>query len=608
MYLPETGLLPISESTGLLTPKINDISGLVMEEQDRKDSRAGHENGSWRDHTKRYRQFAEDTLTRDDCSKRNSAQPENPTQQLQNSFKPMMPSVQSAPLRWLERRFPLKRQKILLFLGLCLGWCLAFAVLSDTSVVPTNIDGVFRPVRQLTCTDSFWSPDYGCGLNGENCPAPSEEPVAFHCPARCAATKVDKPHLVGPQSVVDQPVVIGGPIHRADSWICAAAVHADLLDDSRGGCGALTRLLQTNSYPGSRFNGVSSVGVRTYFPHSYRFKFDSGFDCHVSDHRWLLPYVSVAFTSLVSLFTTSPVVLFSVAVGTGFAQLRVLSTASDEAGGLSYVAAAARYIPAVIFLALVYKCSVRTTLYRMTAQLEKTIFWLGACWIGLLQGHIFQESHFATPCLVVFVALHQMYELHRNRSLHKSIPLYATFSALAVFSLLSNAVPQHVLILGLLLLPGSAIQSRPNLVFQGLLVGLLVSGLIGQSLLPWVRPFSWDPAPASAAQATAAVIVPPEVHEPQISMADSFANITFTWAAPVPDAVDGISMLINDVERGRVLFGSGAEDKLVWMRGPQAVADYIRFGWVRNNELVRYGDFGVWKVDGVWIGLGGDGK
>lgn len=520
----------------------------------------------------------------------------------------MMPSVQSAPLRWLERRFPLKRQKILLLLSLCLGWCLAFAVLSDTSIAPTNIDGVFRPVKQLTCTDSFWMPDYGCGLNGENCPAPTEEPVAFHCPARCAATKAEKPHLVGPQSVVDQPVVIGGPIYRADSWICAAAVHADLLDDSRGGCGALTRLLQTNSYPVSRFNGVSSVGVRTYFPQSYRFKFDSGFDCHVSDHRWLLPYVSVAFTALVFLFTTSPVILFSVAVGTGFAQLKMLQTASDEAGELSSVAALARYIPAAICLALVYTCSVRATLYKMTAQLEKTIFWLGACWIGLLQGHILQEYHFATPCLVVFIAFHQMYDLHRNRRLHESIPLYASFSALVVFFLLTNAVPRHLLILGLLLLPGSSIRSRPNLVLQGLLVGLLISGIVGHSLLPWVSPFSWDSASASAAQATAAVIAPPEVHEPQISMADSFANITFTWATPVPETVDGISMLINDVERGRVLFGSGAEDKLVWMRGPQAVADYIRFGWVRNNELVRYGDFGVWKVDGVWTGLGGDGK
>ncbi|ETS82178.1 hypothetical protein PFICI_07180 [Pestalotiopsis fici W106-1] len=597
--------------------RFNDLFGHVMEPQEKKEGKDTLEGSNWTATTKNYQRDTKGPSGSELSGRPSAHHPDFPSQ-WRNGFDPILPSLQSTPLRWLERKFPRKRQKVLLFLGLSLGWYLAFAILSDTSIAPVKVDNMYLPVKQLQCTDSFWMPNYGCGLNGENCPVPPEEPVAFHCPANCAAIKVqEKPHLVGPLSIVDQPLVIGGPIYRADSWICASAVHADLLDGSRGGCGLLTRLGQTNSYTASKFNGISSIGVRTYFPQSYRFKIESGFDCHVSDQRWLLPYVSIAFTAVVFLFSSSPLLSFWTAVGIGFVQVRSLSTTSVEVGGLSVIdevsymqnlVVAARYIPAILCLAMVYTRSVKRALDKLSAQLEKTAFWLGACWLGLFQGYTLFDSRLTIPCLAVLIILHQWYDLHRKNS-YIYFRLYAMFSGLVVLSFFVDAVPTNMLILALLVLPGSAMQSRSNLVYQGLLVGLLVSGLVkNMDLQPWASHVG--ESVSVAPDNTAALIPPPPaVHEPQINIADSFANITFTWVTPVPEHVDGISMLINDVERGRIYFGAaGADNRLVWIRGPQAVADYFRFAWVRHNKLPRYGDVGVWKVNGEWTGLGGDGK
>ncbi|KAF3013936.1 hypothetical protein E8E14_002948 [Neopestalotiopsis sp. 37M] len=601
--------------------KSNDIFGLVTEAHDEMGAKPAHQSRGWRANTKDNRRDIEGSPETAITSRQIAHQETVPSQR-RNGFDPIFPFLQSAPSRWLERKFPTKRQKALLLLGMSLGWCLVFAILADTSIAPVRIEDTYLPVKQLQCTDSFWLPNYGCGLHGEDCPVPTEEEpaVAFHCPANCAATiKVprEKPHLVGPLSIVEQPLVIGGPIYRADSWICASAVHADLLDDSRGGCGVLTRLGQTNSYTASRFNGVSSIGVRTYFPQSYRFKIESGFDCRVSDSTWMLPYISVAFSALVFLFSLSPLVCFSTAVGVGFVQVGFMSTSFNEAekhAGVTRsgpLTAVATYVPAVLLLALVYTRSVGRTFDKLSAQLEKTVLWLGVCWLAMLKGDTLLESRLVIPCMATFIALYQLHELHQKR-LPTPLRLYGLFFGLVVFSLLVDAIPTVVLILALLLLPGSAVQSRSNLVYQGLLVGLLVSGLVKNGLGSWPSS-SLGNVSFMSSDTTAATSFdlpsPPQVHEPQISIADSFANITFTWVTPVPKGVDGISMLINDVERGRVLFGAaGADDSLGWMRGPQAVADYIRFAWVRDNEVPKYGDVGTWKVNGEWTGLGSDGK
>lgn len=126
----------------------------------------------------------------------------------------------------------------------------------------------------------------------------------------------------------------------------------------------------------------------------------------------------------------------------------------------------------------------------------------------------------------------------------------------------------------------------------------------------WVR--SWW-ASSSSSASTAEVDVPiPQVLEPEIFM-DSISNFTIKWATPVPAGVEGISMLVDDVERARRFFGKGAKknklregesaDSFFWQRTPQAFVDYIRFGYIKNGKVLKYSKPGIWFTNGTWTGI-----
>ncbi|KAK9415625.1 hypothetical protein SUNI508_10284 [Seiridium unicorne] len=527
-------------------------------------------------------------------------------------IKPVMSSSQIAPLVWFERRFPQKRQRIILFIGLCLTWSLTFAVLSNKSISPIKIQGAYQPVLQLTCTDSFWLPDHHCGIDGEICLTTAGS-VAFHCPADCASVKLQKPYNIGPRSVVGQSLVIGGPIYRADSWICASAVHAGIMEDSTGGCGVISHMGQTNSYPSSKMNGIASAAVKTYFPRSFKFQIDSGFDCQRNDQTGLLPYLSIAFTVAVFLFSPKPTIPFFTTIGVGFFHANLFLDVDNEGGGLDsipsnfvqkLISIIVKYLPILLCAILIYKRSTKRMLHKLAAPMEKTIFWLGAFWTGLIFDCFLREAVFAIPGLIALIVLHQMHYLRQEGRLSKSFPLYALLLLGLFTSLLLPVIPAGLLVLASLLLPGSPIQTRPNLVYQGFLVGILLTNLVQHTVFPFI---GWVPASTSSGSSGLTAFSTPAINEPKIHITDASSNITFTWRTPIPSEVDGVSMLVNDVEQSRYFFSSSDEALFEWVRTPQAVPDYMRFGWVKGDRVLKYGDAGIWKIDGTWAELGSDG-
>lgn len=126
----------------------------------------------------------------------------------------------------------------------------------------------------------------------------------------------------------------------------------------------------------------------------------------------------------------------------------------------------------------------------------------------------------------------------------------------------------------------------------------------------WVSPPSTAPAPA--ARVPDGDVPTPQVLEPVIFQ-DSISNITFQWATPIPEGVEGISMMVDDVERARRFFGKGAKnnqlkdgedkDSFFWQRTPQAFVDYIRFGYIKNGRVLKYSQPGTWFTNGTWSGI-----
>lgn len=217
------------------------------------------------------------------------------------------------------------RRRIAILAVLVFTWSLAFTTLSHDGLPPiqaqtTSTSTEWLPVKKLSCTDSFWVPDE-CGLNGEKCESIVNRFSAFQCPANCVRDGVvtGKPHLAGEREIIGQPLVIGGPIYRGDSYICPTAVHAGVVDDATGGCGVVKFMGMTNSFPGSSMSYVDSIEVETYFPLTFRFTVESDdMDCPAprQDTKWALPYVSAAHTALVWRVTRSSTVrtIWSMAV------------------------------------------------------------------------------------------------------------------------------------------------------------------------------------------------------------------------------------------------------------------------------------------------------
>ena len=79
----------------------------------------------------------------------------------------------------------------------------------------------------------------------------------------------------------------------------------------------------------------------------------------------------------------------------------------------------------------------------------------------------------------------------------------------------------------------------------------------------------------------------------------------FSWAAP-PIGVDGISMLVNDVERHRAFFYDGLNGRLESLEWSRTVGrqlnEYMRFAYLANGRTLDYTKAGILFSNGTWFG------
>lgn len=434
------------------------------------------------------------------------------------------------------------------------------------------------------------------------------------------------PHAVGAQEVIYRQLVVGsgleggsGPTaeqaYRGDSFICAAAIHAGVVRNDKGGCGVVRLVGRRDRFDESYRNGIRSVGFDSAFPLS--FTFDPHVTSGCKDLRWPLLVVSVVFTSLASLFITSPSLFFgTVFVGIYFH----VGLASDPPNLSDYYSIVSlllgRFLPATFVAFVIYRYCVRRPLEGLQALVEKTVLWLGGCWVGALTNYTFdfipisrltphdlnqQPGAKAALAIIVIILVvattGQIWYIRLEGRLPRYIALYILFGVTLGFL---AAIPGldlriHHYILALLLLPGTAIQTRPSLLYQGLLVGLFINGIARwgfDSILQTPAALLGDGQTDSALP----VIPPPLITND---------NITFNWAPPSIESnengtYDGMSILVNDVERYR-----GYQDydppTFTWRRAPHDhLPYYFRFALMQGTTTGDYTKAGIWEPDGSW--------
>ncbi|KAL3471009.1 LCCL domain-containing protein [Aspergillus californicus] len=551
---------------------------------------------------------------------------------------PWLARWQTAPGRLIERYFPSTSAKVLLLIAALGLWGMIFISVLHASVTGQEIPGFGNPAK-ISCWTRLWSNATNCGLNGDYCRPFDAETFAFRCPATCSSFMVLEPYFVGPQEINYQSLVIGGGTdqgepedgigtYRGDSSICQAALHAGVLEDSKGGCGILRRTGEQGKFPAAEKNGISSVEFLSNFPLS--FTFDSGesledgsLDCQ--DLRWPLFTFSVVASTVFSLVITSPAAFY---VSIFFIVYFQVALSSDPPYFSDYYevvsTALGRFLPcAFVGFAIYYFC-VRHTLTDLIAHWDKTILWLGPCWVGALNTdtfdkipisrltpHDLQQQPGAIPALIIIVTLllaiiiTQALAFRNEGRMPKMLIVYGVLVAAVVALLI---VPHmnlriHHYILALLFLPGTTIQTRPCLIYQGLLTGLFINGIARwgfDSILQTSAALLDGGALGSVLPAISSSII--SMQSPDL-ISFGFDNIT------IPPEFDGLSVLINDVERFHAFRSDGAADVEIpnwnWTRTMPEVPEYFRFGYMKENALggFWYEDFSkpvTWGGDGEW--------
>ncbi|KAF8461892.1 hypothetical protein BDZ91DRAFT_765451 [Kalaharituber pfeilii] len=478
-----------------------------------------------------------------------------PIPPIKTYITPMFPRHQSFPSRLLRRFFPTRRSIILLQLAFWFIWLLLFSLLTHFSRFRTSVGGVRLSatggVRQLTCNTALWYRNNACGLNGEGCrPFSAPASLPFRCPSGCLkGSHVLNPRQVGNESLVFQSFVVGGPDpdfptsepayeapYRADSFICAAAVHAGVVSDALGGCGLLLRTGASDpqkGFIGSRRHGITSAGFDSSFPSSYVFArppAGTAID-GCKDLRWHLLPISSLFTFIQALFSTNAAAMVgSIFVGTflhvGFASDPPPAQANRNDPYELVSIVLGRFLPASFVMYMFYlhvlgpTWATNTTPtfpegrnrwsgvgagvkspFRLPPQIavERAILFLFGLWFAALNNVTFAEviplarltphdlqtqpgakTALAIICIVLFlIAVSQIYYLRLEGRLPRYLLLYASFGGGLlgfVFGLQDMAVRIHHYILAMLLLPGTKIGNRLSMLWQGLLVGLFING------------------------------------------------------------------------------------------------------------------------------------
>ena len=330
-----------------------------------------------------------------------------------------------------------------------------------------------------------------------------------------------------------------------------------------------------NDFPAIEANGISSLNFTPSFPLSFTFLNNAGGNtAQCNDPRWRLLVITVLFTVTVSIFTTSPSVFFGSSFVSIYFYVALASDPPDFEDYMSVFSWAFRgFLPAVFVGLVIYHFCIHHSLNRLTAQIEKTILWLGGCWLGASSNLTFErlpiqrltlhdlQQPGAIPTVVIivlavlFIAIFQAWAFR----IEGRMPRYLTFYAgLGLLILALVAIPHtnvriHHYILALLLLPGTTLQTRPSLLYQGLLVGLFINGIARwgfDSILQTPRELFGDDFNSPI---------------PQIAMpiVDSINNsITFSWSN-MQSGHDGMSVLVNDIERFRASEDYD-EDSFTW--------------------------------------------
>jgi LCCL domain len=547
---------------------------------------------------------------------------------------PLFPHIQEAPIRFLDRYFPKKRHRIFFLLVFYASWFLTWSLILRAHSTSGFITGYGRSTN-IWCGANFWSDGNGCGLNGNDCRPFSSSHLVFRCPANCQSTHLLEDHFVGNQTLRYQGLVVGGPdpedpssipIYRADSFICQAAIHAGVTTNAEGGCGIATLVGSHRDFPASSAHGIQSTSFPATFPRSFTFQSlsESRLQCP-TDSRWGLFAVTAAWLVVLSLFTTSPTVFF---YSTFIILIFHVGLVSDPPNTSNFYELLSllfsRLLPAIFISVILCRYCAVPLLSGLTAQIEKTVLYLGFCFFGSLNNYTFEvlvPIQRLTPedlgqrgaptalaiivTSIVAIVIGQIHFIRVSGNMPKYLKIYIGMAIVLLILLLLPGLRLriHHYILALVFMPGTAFKTRPSLIYQGLLLGLFINGIARWGFASIIQTPAALSGSGESGDGSWWGATSPNV---TAVVAPNASNITFRWGElSRDDGIDGVSILINDVERWRgyideELYWNQEEVTLKRRKREEQEPEFFRFAWMRGSSAGTYSKSGVWDEDGIW--------
>lgn len=433
---------------------------------------------------------------------------DGPNPPIEPTVTPIFKTIQYFP-HTLSKRWPYRIKALIIFIFLS-GWTFIFYQLVTHSLLEIPmVDGNSIPLLTCSATPEVWAgKNQNCGLHGEDCGASELKEFFFKCPASCKEdSHTWSDTAVGAINVIYRPYVIGGNnTYRADSYICASALHHGLSGDHTGFIGRIVFNGPKNNFPNTTTgSGIESLPFDSVFPYSFSFDDEFKNNRNISgsrDLRFSIIWFNLIMSLLFGYFVQNGALFFWVFSVLGFWSV-VLATnpplRHDELFAAELVSVGfRRFLPYMFGCYVIYMSSMKNQHMNLKASLTRSVLWVGGFWISLLENYTFsalpvnrllikdinkQQGGWITvisiATFICVAAVGQAYIIWRLGKFKKYISVYILFivGLLMLANMEHQTLRIHHYIIALLLLPGVGFKTTPSLLFSGLLFGLYVSGV-----------------------------------------------------------------------------------------------------------------------------------
>lgn len=517
--------------------------------------------------------------------------PEEPLDERPQFSSPILTYLDNLPEESFKSRFSKRSIQILLLVVYCAVW---FGVVSSfihpylirTPFFYSSDDKI--PIIPLRCNSymNWGGTNNACGVNAQKCGPFEEKEYFIRCPALCDREGWTYAGIaVGDKRVKYTGYEIGGGSrnddedlnalsypYRADSFPCAAALHAGVISPVLGGCARMSMDGPQVSFPKVKGKlGQWSVEFDSFFPGSYSFRaIRDGITSGCYDPRILVIVLNIAI-GLPILYLSSGIVGYWIISLVGYWTVAlaldppILSDPHDPESVYELISIAfQRLLPLCFILYVIWKCAAKRTMEK-GSPLLKVLLWYPTIWLGIMNNVTFdrlpvdrltvkdlKEQAGALTAVgsiaatILVCAIIQAYALWKSGRFQKYFQIYISIivGLILLASIPGLTLRIHHYILGLILIPGCATRGFSAYLFQGILLGLFISGVS-----------RWDFASIvetdfSLLRGEAGVAMRP----PQFYFNEAFnhtvswqMNPEFTDLDPTGN-VDGFSLLINDFE------------------------------------------------------------